>query len=95
MSQTADSAASCISVRQISSAQVCGLGVGDFVHSFGDAHIYSNHFGQVALQLEREPGALPLLKLNPAVRDIFAFTYEDIEILGYEPQAAIKAPVAV
>ena len=76
-------------------AQVCDLGVGDFVHSFGDAHIYSNHFGQVAQQLEREPGTLPLLKLNPAVRDIFAFTYEDIEILGYEPQAAIKAPVAV
>ena len=76
-------------------AQVCDLAVGDFVHSFGDAHIYSNHFEQVALQLGREPGVLPELKLNPEVRDIFAFTFDDIEIIGYEPQAAIKAPVAV
>ena len=76
-------------------AQVCDLDVGDFVHSFGDAHIYSNHFEQVREQLGRTPGTLPRLKLNPAVRDLFAFRFEDIEIVGYEPQAAIKAPVAV
>ena len=76
-------------------AQVCDLQVGDFVHSFGDAHIYSNHFEQVDLQLGRMPGALPRLKLNPDVRDIFAFTADDIEMLGYEPQDAIRAPVAV
>jgi thymidylate synthase len=76
-------------------AQVCDLRVGDFVHTFGDAHVYSNHFEQVALQLSRQPGTLPVLKLNPAVRDLFSFEFEDIEIIGYEPQAAIKAPVAV
>jgi thymidylate synthase len=76
-------------------AQVCGLKVGDFVHSFGDAHVYSNHFEQAREQLSRTPGPLPVLKLNPAVRDLFAFRFEDIEILGYDPQAAIKAPVAV
>lgn len=76
-------------------AQVCGLEVGDFVHSFGDAHIYSNHFEQAHEQLGRTPGILPSLKLNPDVRDLFAFTFDDIEIVGYEPQAAIKAPVAV
>lgn len=76
-------------------AQVCDLDVGDFVHSFGDAHIYSNHFEQVSTQLVRSPGPLPQLRLNPAVRDLFAFTENDIEIIGYAPQAAIKAPVAV
>jgi thymidylate synthase len=76
-------------------AQVCDLQVGDFVHTFGDAHVYSNHFEQVALQLSRRPGQLPVLKLNPSVRDIFSFEFEDIEIIGYDPQAAIKAPVAV
>ena len=76
-------------------AQVCDLDVGDFVHSFGDAHIYSNHFEQVREQLSRTPGPLPQLRLNPAVTDLFAFTFGDIEIIGYEPQAAIKAPVAV
>ena len=76
-------------------AQVCGLGVGDFVHSFGDAHIYRNHFEQAQEQLSRTPGKLPALKLNPDVSDLFAFTFDDIEITGYEPQAAIKAPVAV
>lgn len=76
-------------------AQVCGLSVGDFVHTFGDAHIYKNHVEQVKLQLSREPRALPTLKLNPEIRDIFAFRYEDISIEGYDPHPVIKAPVAV
>ncbi|MFT3805877.1 thymidylate synthase [Arenimonas sp.] len=76
-------------------AQVCGLGVGDFVHTLGDAHIYSNHYDQVNEQLSRTPRALPRLRLNPDVGDLFAFRYEDIEILDYDPHPAIKAPVAV
>ena len=76
-------------------AQACGLGVGDFVHTLGDAHLYSNHFDQAREQLQRTPRALPRLQLNPAVRDLFAFRYEDIEILDYHPAPAIKAPVAV
>jgi thymidylate synthase len=76
-------------------AQACGLGVGDFVHTLGDAHVYSNHFEQAREQLSRTPKALPRLVLNPAVTDLFAFRYEDIAIEGYEPLAAIKAPVAV
>ena len=76
-------------------AQVCGLEVGDFVHTFGDAHIYKNHVEQVKLQLSREPKTLPKLRLNPAIDDVFAFRFEDVEILGYEPHPAIKAPVAI
>ncbi|MFG1182574.1 thymidylate synthase [Xanthobacter sp. V7C-4] len=76
-------------------AQVTGLGVGDFVHTLGDAHLYVNHLEQARAQLERAPRALPRLALNPAVTDLFAFRYEDVEIVGYDPHPAIKAPVAV
>jgi thymidylate synthase len=76
-------------------AHVCGLKVGDFVHTLGDAHLYSNHIEQARLQLSRAPKALPTLKLNPQVTDLFAFTYEDITLEGYDPHPAIKAPVAV
>jgi len=76
-------------------AQVCELAVGDFVHTLGDAHLYSNHFEQAREQLARSPRPLPQLRLNPEVRDLFAFQYEDIAIEGYEPHPAIKAPVAV
>lgn len=76
-------------------AQVCGLEVGDFVHTLGDAHLYSNHFEQAREQLARSPRPLPQLRLNPEVRDLFAFQYEDIAVEGYDPHPAIKAPVAV
>jgi thymidylate synthase len=76
-------------------AQVSGLGVGDFVHTLGDAHLYSNHVEQAREQLSRQPRPLPKLVLNPEVRDLFAFRFEDIAIDGYEPHAAIRAPVAV
>jgi thymidylate synthase len=76
-------------------AQVTGLGVGDFVHTLGDAHIYSNHFEQVREQLSREPRPLPTLRLNESVRDLLAFRYEDVQVVGYDPHPAIKAPVAV
>jgi len=76
-------------------AQVCGLGVGDFVHTLGDAHLYSNHYEQAREQLARTPRPLPTLKLNPGIRDIFGFSYDDIAIENYDPLPAIKAPVAV
>ena len=76
-------------------AQVTGLGVGDFVHTLGDAHLYSNHFEQAREQLARDPRPLPELRLNPEVRDILGFRFEDIAIAGYEPHPAIRAPVAV
>ncbi len=76
-------------------AQVCGLEHGDFVHTFGDAHIYHNHFEQVSEQLSREERSLPKLKINPSVEDIFGFKFEDFELLDYHPHPHIKAPVAI
>ena len=76
-------------------AQVTNLAVGDFVHTFGDAHLYLNHLEQVDLQLSREPFALPNMKINPDVRDIFAFKFEDFELQNYECHPAISAPIAV
>src|SRR5690606_3694947 len=76
-------------------AQVCGLAVGDFVHTLGDAHLYSNHFEQAREQLAREPRPLPRLRLAPDVASLFDFRYEDVAIEGYAPHPAIRAPVAV
>ncbi len=76
-------------------AQVSGLQVGDFIHTLGDAHLYLNHLQQARLQLQRTPLPLPRLKLNAAVTDLFNFTFEDIEIIGYEAHPSIKAPIAV
>ena len=76
-------------------AQVCDMDPGDFVHSFGDVHLYNNHFEQAKLQLERSPFALPQIKLNPAVKDIFNFRYEDFQFVNYQSHPGIKAPVAV
>ncbi|HNU87766.1 MAG TPA: thymidylate synthase [Ferruginibacter sp.] len=76
-------------------AQVCDLEPGEFIHSFGDVHLYSNHFEQANLQLTRTPFALPTMKINPSVKDIFSFKFEDFELLNYQSHPAIKAPVAV
>jgi len=76
-------------------AQVCGLKPGDFVHTLGDAHLYSNHIEQANEQLTRKPGPLPSLWLNPDVDDIFKFQYTDIKIENYNPAPLIAAPVAV
>ena len=76
-------------------AQVCGLGVGDFVHTFGDVHIYHNHLPQVEEQLSRVPRALPVMHINPAVSDMFSFSYADFTLENYHPYPAIKAEVAV
>lgn len=76
-------------------AQVCDLEPGDFVHSFGDAHLYHNHFEQVDKQLSRTPGSLPSMRINPDVKDLFAFTFDDFELVNYVAQPHIPAPVAV
>jgi thymidylate synthase len=76
-------------------AQVTGLKAGDFVHTLGDAHIYTNHLEQVKLQLTREPRPLPRMNINPEVKDIFSFQYEDFELTDYDPHPHIKGIVAV
>ena len=76
-------------------AQVCGLELGDFVHTIGDAHIYSNHFEQCKLQLSREPYPLPTMKINPNIKDIFSFKFEDFELQNYQCHPKITAPIAV
>lgn len=76
-------------------AQVCGMEAADFVHTFGDAHLYSNHFEQTELQLSRTPRALPAMRINPEVQDLFDFKFEDFKLENYDPYPHIKAPVAV
>jgi len=76
-------------------AQVCELDVGDFVHTLGDAHLYSNHMEQTDLQLSRQPRALPTMNINPDIKDLFSFKIEDFELVGYDPQPHIKGKVAV
>ena len=76
-------------------AQVCGLKPGDFVHTFGDAHLYNNHLDQARLQLTRDPRPLPSMKINPSVKSIFEFRFSDFELQGYEPHPHIKAAVSV
>ncbi len=76
-------------------AQVCGLKPGEFVHTLGDAHLYRNHLEQVDTQLSREPLPLPVMKINPDVKSIFDFKYEDFELVGYQSHPAISAPIAV
>jgi len=76
-------------------AQVTGLKPGDFVHTLGDAHIYANHFEQAELQMTRTPKSLPTMRLNPAVRDLFSFEFEDFTLENYEADSSIKAPIAV
>jgi thymidylate synthase len=76
-------------------AQVCDLKPGEFVHTFGDLHLYQNHLDQAREQLTREPRPLPVMKINPAVREIDQFRFEDFELVGYDPHPAIRAPIAV
>lgn len=76
-------------------AQVCGLEAGEFIHTFGDAHLYSNHFDQAKLQLSRTPFELPVMKMNPAIKDLFEFKFEDFELVNYQCHPHIKAEVAV
>ncbi len=76
-------------------AQVCDLALGDFIHTFGDAHLYTNHLEQAQLQLTRQPRPLPLMQINPEVKDIFKFTYDDFNLTDYHPHPHIKATVAV
>ena len=76
-------------------AQVCGYKPGDFIHTFGDAHIYSNHFDQVKLQLTREPKKLPTIEINPDIKDIFNFNFEDFNLINYNPDPHIKGDVAI
>ena len=76
-------------------AQVCGLQAGEFIHTLGDAHLYSNHFEQARLQLSRTPKTLPTMHINPEVKDLFGFKFEDFELVGYDPDPHIKAAVAV
>jgi len=76
-------------------AQVCNLEVGDFIHTFGDVHLYNDHIEQAQLQTTRTPGTLPTMKINTEVKDIFDFKFEDFELINYEPQAHIKAAVSI
>ena len=83
------------SLLTIMVAQVCGLEIGEFIHTLGDVHIYSNHFEQVNLQLKRKPKKLPKIKINKAIKDIFEFTFDDFELIDYNPHPAIKAAVSI
>ena len=83
------------SLLTIMVAQVCGLEIGEFIHTLGDVHIYSNHLDQVNLQLKRKPKKLPKIKINKAIKDIFEFTFDDFELIDYNPHPAIKAAVSI
>jgi thymidylate synthase len=76
-------------------AQVCGYQAGDFIHTFGDTHIYTNHQEQIATQLERTPKPLPQMKLNAEIKDLLEFSYDDFELIGYDPHPLIRGKVAV